>query len=312
MQANFACPVVLFLCALAMTARGQDEEYPIQPHPETQEMLAKWAPPLAIRENLQADEHFALLGPLRQLARRDTQRFVEQVVYFVHHQRKDEDGIGRGYLAMTLLTYCDLPPKSVSNALIPYLYGQHAALRKSAWNLLLFGQRGGYPPGYTDLSYLIDAARSQNDEIATPARRAIFEVAPNAAFRRFWVEADVEPFKLLRAQRTLENALFEQKISPYFAAAKERGDPDGDLPPPRPWKLDEGTIAAMRELAGSKYWWARMFASEFMFRHEEFRIPELIEKLEQDDNDLVRNSAVSITTPDPLRSTKVLSMPLKY
>ncbi|HUE75142.1 MAG TPA: hypothetical protein VMP01_30015 [Pirellulaceae bacterium] len=298
MQADLARPVVLFLFAFGMTARGQDADYPIIPHPETQELIAKWATPFA--NDAQLDEHYALLGRLMRAAD-DSQRFVQQVVYFVHHQEKSKDGGLRGMMAMTLLDHCDVSVGHVAIALVPYLYGEHAALRKSAWGLFLYGQRGNYPPGYTDLSYVADAARSDKEEIATPVRRAIFEVAPNAAFHLFWVEADAGEFaKLLRAQRTLENALFEQKVRTELEPAQP------------PWKLDENTIEALRVLSASKYWWARMFASEFMFRHEDFRIPELIEKLEQDEDDLVRNSAVSITTPDPLRSSKVLLMPLKY
>ena len=298
MQVYLARPVVLFLFAFAMSARGQDADYPIKPHAETQELIEKWTTPFA--NDAQLDEHYALLGQLVRAAD-DSQRFVQQVVYFVHHQDKTKEGGLRGMMAMTLLDHCDVPVGHVAIALVPYLYGQHEELRKSAWGLLLYGQRQGYPPGYTDLSYLADAARSDNEKIATPVRRAIFEVAPNAAFRLFWVEADVGEFaKLLRAQRTLENALFEQKVRTELEPAQP------------PWKLDETTIAAMRELSASKHWWARMFASEFMFRHEDFRIRELIEKLEQDEDDLVRNSAISITTPDPLRSSKVLKMPLKY
>jgi hypothetical protein len=73
MQVTSAGAVVLFLCALAMTARGQDEDYPIKPHAETQELLAKWADTAT---PAQLEEHYALLAPLKKLAAEDYRRFV--------------------------------------------------------------------------------------------------------------------------------------------------------------------------------------------------------------------------------------------
>lgn len=304
MRANIGLAVGVFCCALALSVLGDEGDYPIQPHPETQDLFARW---LATANRAQAEDHYALLARLEPLARDDYQRFVEQVMYFVHHLSQQEKA--RASVVRSLVQYCMVPKGRVATALSPHLYGEHPALRKEAWGLFHYSIGSGFPQGYADLSYIRDhvTGNRQKEEIATPLKRAIFEVAPNAAFRLFLPEAErLEGLKLARAEHTLENALFERNINiherGYLAYAKERGQPDGDLPLPPPWKLDATTIAAMRELASSKHWWARMVVAEFMVRNKDLRVAELIEKLKKEENDLVRQSATSIETPDPLRS----------
>jgi hypothetical protein len=297
MRANIVFAVGMWFCALAATACGQDTDFPIQPHAESQMLIEKWATLTA-----QPEEHFALLARLFPLAGDDYRRFVQQVAYFIHNQQKNEQGGLRAMAAGTLLEFCRIPRGKVVIALAPYLYGNHAQLRKLAWQMFMrsLGEAPEY--GYGDLSHIVLAVKSNDEEIAAPLKRAIFEVAPNAAFRLFFRQgAGMEPSKLLRAEHTLDIALFELNMNKgRRIRSAQKGAPKKD--PPQPWKLDEESIAALRDLATSEHWWARMFASEFMYHNKDFRLEELIEKLEQDENNLVRQSAASITTPDPLRA----------
>ncbi|HUE75141.1 MAG TPA: hypothetical protein VMP01_30010 [Pirellulaceae bacterium] len=220
----------------------------------------------------------------------------------MHHQQKNDEGGLRGMAAGTLLEFCRIPRGKVVIALAPYLYGNHAELRKLAWQLFMrsLGEAPEY--GYGDLSHIVLAVKSNDAEIAPPLKRAVCEVAPNAAFRLFLRQgAGREASDLLRAEHTLDIALFELNMNKgrRIRSAQKSAPPEKDPPP---WKLDDKSIAALHELATSEHWWARMFASEFMYHNKDFRIPELIEKLEQDENDLVRQSAASIKTPDPLRA----------
>lgn len=296
--------LALLSYTLAPGAFSEDPTLLMRPHQETQELMAKW---LETASRAQAEEHFVLLAKLTPLANDDPRRFVEQVMYFVHHMEQREKV--RASVVRSSLYFCMVPQGEVAVALAPYLYSENAELRTEAWKLFPAVLGLGGPEGSADLSHIRDRVMGnrQQEESATPLKRAIYEVALNDAFRLFLGEAErMEGIKLVRAQRTVDNALFERNIVThergYLISAKERGHPDGGLPLPAPWELDETTIVALRELAASKHWWARMFASEFMVRNKEFRVEELIEKLEQDDNDLVRQSAASIKTPDPLRA----------
>ena len=69
--------------------------------------------------------------------------------------------------------------------------------------------------------------------------------------------------------------------------------------------MDAETATAIRELAESKFWWSRVFAAEIMVQNKEFRDEELIKRLLEDENKLVRQSAASIGKPDPLRFAEV-------
>ena len=294
----------MVICAFALTATGREKDHPIEAHPETQVILAKWVQ-TANRD--QAEEHYVLLASMQPLAAKDYRRFVEQVMYFVDHMEQREKP--RAGIVRSVLYLCLVPHGEVAAALSGHLYSDHAEVRKEAWKLFPSILGSGLPDASPDLSHIRDRVTGdrQQEDVATPLKRAIFEVAPHQAFRLFLAEAErMEGIRLMRAQRTMDNALFERNIVThergYLISAKERGHPDGALPVPPPWKLDETTIAALRELATSKHWWARMFASEFMYHNKEFRVEELIEKLEQDENDLVRQSAASIKTPDPLRA----------
>jgi hypothetical protein len=72
MRANVVFAVGMWFCALAATALGQEADYPIQPHAEAQELLAKWADTAT---PAQLEEHYALLAPLKKLAAEDCRQF---------------------------------------------------------------------------------------------------------------------------------------------------------------------------------------------------------------------------------------------
>ncbi|HUE75140.1 MAG TPA: hypothetical protein VMP01_30005 [Pirellulaceae bacterium] len=297
MRTKVECTLGLLASAMSVAAFGQEDEYPIKPHPESQRLLELWAEPTDIKE------HYALLAQIVPLASDDYRRFVQQVYYFVHHLEKDDAG-EKGMVAGSLFRICAIPESAVATALVPYLYGQHAALRKAAWQLFRYTLGQDSESGCCDLTHIISAIRNEGPEIADPLKRAIFEVAPHSAFRVYLNSMqEMEGLDLLRAHQTLESALFALRVNKTLALkAGERSVDKNGASSPKHWTADIRSIGALRELATSKHWWARMFASEFMVHNKEFRVDELIDKLAQDENDLVRQSAASIKTPDPLRA----------
>jgi hypothetical protein len=156
MPVSSAFAIILSLCILCSTAFPQDQEYPIKPHAETQELIAKWietaqaASPGQRVSDAQLKEHYALLARLIPLANDDYHRFVQQVVY-AHHRREE---MGKGVLLGDLFNF--VPDLDVATALVPYLYGPHGKVRDFAWRMLLYLHCKDYPPGYTDLTHLMD------------------------------------------------------------------------------------------------------------------------------------------------------------
>lgn len=288
----------LLVSALSVTVFGQEPEYPIKPHPESQKLLEQWASPVDIKE------HYALLAPLIELADENRPRFVQQLIYAFHALEREE--MGKGLIFGRLFDMGLVGQRDIVTAVAPFLYGQHAKVRKLAQQLFVrsLGEPPSFGYGPGDLSYVVDALRSKDEEVSTPLKRAVFEVAPHSAFRVYLNSLqEMEGLDLLRAYHTLDGALFALRVNKRRALETgERSVNKNGGSSPQDWTADDRSIAALRELATSKHWWARMFASEFMVHNKDFRVPELIEKLEQDEHDLVRGSALSITTPDPLRA----------
>ena len=297
MRINAVLSISLWFGALAATACREDTDYPIKPHPETQDLIDKWIE-TAIPERI--EEHYSLLARIIPLASEDQRRFVQQVVY-AHHRREQ---MGMGVLLGDLFDSCQVSKSALGTALAPHLYGKHAKVRKFAWQLFRYTLGEDFEHGCCDLSHIISAIRNESPEIADPLRRAIFEVAPHSAFRVYLKSMqEMEGLDLLRAHQTLESAMFALRVNKRRALkAGERSVEENGASSPKHWTVDVRSSGALRELVTSKHWWARMLASEFMYHNKEFRVQELIEKLEQDENELVRSSAASIKTPDPLRA----------
>jgi hypothetical protein len=203
----------------------------------------------------------------------------------------NQSGVPNNLIPATyLLKYVGVPESHYAVGLSPLLYCDDATTRKYAWELypLAFGRRCSN--GQPDLSHFRDyvTGNYQKPEIATPLKRALFETTPRAAFIMYVrAEARDEAIPLLRKERTISNALYEKRSL--------GGIPGG--------KIDDATAGALRDLGRSKYWWSRLYAAEIMVQNKEFRDAELIERLLQDENGLVRQSASSIRKADPLRRT---------
>ena len=275
-----------FSCVLR-TARSEEPQFPVQPHPETQELIEQW---LATANKAEAADHYALLARLQPIAQKDYGRFARQIVYFVAHLQGEERV--RATVVCRLFLFCMVPDGEVAAALGPYLYSNHTGARQVVWRLFPFSIGRSRRSDHPDFSHIRDYITGdfQKEETATPLKRAIFETAPNAAFLLFHSEA--QPDELIsfrRKERVIDNALYEKR---------QLGGLPGGM-------IEEETVATIRELGKSKYWWARMFAAEIMVQNKEFRDAELLKNLAEDENELVRQSVASIDNPDPLRHGKV-------
>jgi hypothetical protein len=184
----------------------------------------------------------------------------------------------------------------MAEGIAPLLYCDSRSIREEAQRilrLLVRLQRGDR--GELDLSHWRHFVKP---EIAKPLTRAIFETQPVASFFFFsgeWTQpgtpevarSDIIPYR--RKLRVIDNALYEKTWL--------GGIPGG--------RVDQPTAGVLRELAASNYWWPRLFVAEIMVQNKEFRDPDLIKQLAQDENELVRNSIASLSIPDPLRITPV-------
>jgi hypothetical protein len=277
--------VSIQLIGLALHGR---ETAVIEPHAQTQRLLTEY-----FRSSRKSDpaEHWRRFDELDRLAREDYARFVQQgILAHVKHDLGGDLGV------YVLFEQVGTTEGAYMVALSTLLYSDDARLRREAWDLFprtlearsLRGRCANGQPDVSDFRTYVTGPY-QKPEIATPLKRAIFEKMPSAAFLMYVTsEGRDEGIAYLRKERVIDDALFEKRIG---------GLPGG--------KVDEKTAATLRELGQDEHWWARMFAAETMVQHKEFRDAELIAKLLNDENELVRESVASIENPDPLRASPV-------
>jgi hypothetical protein len=284
--------VVAGVLSTADTRVGAQEDsgYVIGPMANAQRLFGELINP---DKDATLDDVRKKVDALRKLG--DDAFLVRQAVFYEATMRPRPEGFDKGW-AYVVLARELVPIGSYPAAVADLLYAPEEAVRKEA--RYVFQCALGQKPQYDvlDLSRFRDyiVGVYQKQEIAYPLKRALFETVPMEAFFLFTCESPLEIKKDLvidyrRKWRVIDDALFEKRWL--------GGIPGG--------RVDQATADAMRELAASKYWWSRLFVAEIMVQNKEFRDPELVKQLEQDENELVRNSIASLTKPDPLRITPV-------
>jgi hypothetical protein len=215
-------------------------------------------------------------------------RFVQQSILYQLTNRRD----GQEVDAFAILNEARIARGSLAVAVAPLLYCGNAEIRRAARKLFPQAIGCGCRDGQPDFSHFRDHVMGahQRPAIATPLKRALFETAPNSAFIFFASEAErSDHVPYLRKERIISNALYEKH-------------PLGGIPA---GNVDGATAGALRDLAMSQYWWSRMFVAEIMTQNKEFRDAEVIKRLREDENELVRHSIAAIDRPDSLRAAHV-------
>ncbi|MFN0017798.1 MAG: hypothetical protein ACKVP0_06030 [Pirellulaceae bacterium] len=274
---------VVFAVCLAKVATG-DEGPMIVAHKETQSAIQGC---LVSAKSGEA-EHWAKVGTVVAIAKKDPRRFVQQIVYF--NSRIDDPMLSG--VVLRLIVWSGVSESEIAESLAPYLYTDDDKIRTQARSTTNLAVGRGCKGGHPDLSHFRDHMREEasKPEVATPLRRWVFERNPNAAFLVFHLDAKSdELISLRRLERTVSNMLYEKQ---------SLGGIEGG-------RVDDATLAVMQKLVTSKYWWSRLFASEIMVQHREFRDSKLIDILKSDSHELVKKSIQSIGKPDRLRASKV-------
>ncbi len=277
--------LVHFVASIVASPTGTskaEEPFPIKPHAEIQALIHEWTIPAQDEA-----KEFRTIRRLRALAAEDNERFVLQVAYYVAHMKEKV----LGSAVYRLFGYCRISEGTWVEVMSRYAYCANEQLRKDARRTLRGTPSGKYQ-NYRDLEYFAPVVRNEKvgDELAIPAKRWIFETAPNSAFLLFVPEADRKEWsRLRRLERVMSNALFDIQYM---------GGLEGE-------KISKETEDAVRELAKSPHWWARLFVAETIVQYREFRVADVIATLAKDSDPLVKQSIASLEKEDPLRATRV-------
>lgn len=312
MRAAVIAPLVgitAFLLGKASSHVAAVEQPPpiIEPHEETQRLMSELSP--APPPTASEAELLRKLNALIKVAKEDGARFVQQIVLYKVRIDPDNRVPFSDLGPVLFMNVASLPQGHYAEGLSILLYCDNEPIRTYARKLFPMAIGRGCVDGHADLSHFrhLVTGDYQKAEIATPLKRAIFERDPHSAFflchqaEHQRIEL-MEWLRLRRAERTIRIAKLEQEMTNeerQWPALAKTGEP------PPPWKPDARTAAAIRELAASKHWWARMFIAEFMVQNKDFCDAEVLKELGKDENELVRQSVASIEKPDPLRMSPV-------
>ncbi len=277
------CTVTALLLSLTGNSLAE-EPFPIKPHAEIQELIDKV---MNRTDDGDAPIRWRALERLQGLAADNDTRFVEQVAYYVAHMKEKIFAP----VVYRLFGFCRISNDTWFQVMSRYAYSENEQLRKDARGTLIGTPSGRYQ-NYRNLACFEPVVRNDQvgDEVAGPAKRWIFETAPNSAFLLFVPETNGKEFlRLRRLERVISNAQFEIQ----YMGGLEGG------------KISKETEDAVRELAKSPHWWARLFVAETIVQNREFRVAEVIAALVKDPDPLVKQSIASLHKEDPLRATRV-------
>jgi hypothetical protein len=187
---------------------------------------------------------------------------------------------------------------SAADALIaadPFVESEDPVVREAAAVVMSAGGAFEADYGYDRPGFFSYILNRYSGDSRTPARtpptlvvRGMFSVNPISAVRTLKV--------ILREDLTdQETTQLGNQVAAHHAGyyinnqASEGRD-------------DEREKGDLRQLARSRHWWIRLYVAELMCRHQNLRVPDLIEQLKRDENDLVRARIEAVRQDQPKTS----------
>jgi hypothetical protein len=238
------------------------------------------------------------LQKLRSFAEGDNVLLVQQLAYFAEKLTDGESVLA----VRAMLELASIPKSAIIKALAPELDASDPELREFVRDWFQFQDnavselhRTPHSANYGEYEKYIGSRFSRNEPLPDGFVTYIFGRASGHAFLAFLhaddkVQRELEgPGPTARATRTKEMLWNEHVISDAIWR-KENGFPTEFL------NVKADAISALHKLSINENWWARLYVAEIIRQHPEFAVPALVERLQKDENELVRQ-AISELSP---------------
>ena len=200
------------------------------------------------------DERQPHLDALRESAGTHYERLIPQLLIYGLKAQDMEHGMAAGLVVYHLR----IPSADIIHAILPFLDTKDRIQRNQVRNWLM-GMDERYGNERPDFS-----------GYETVLKRASPEVVKSLI--SYMYERDQQAAVLSMARVYGDNAAEAEVVE------KLKGDP----------------MSALRQLADRSEWWAHLYVATVLERDSFLRTPELLEKLEQDENPLVREKVIQI------------------
>ncbi|MGH7931432.1 MAG: hypothetical protein ACREQV_27005 [Candidatus Binatia bacterium] len=254
-----------------------------------------------LRRTLDAmeEDRIAAYGELRRLEELagDGPQLVEQVGLFVSRNRGDEAMLVHFILHPCLAGSMDIDDATIVRGLAPFLDAEDRPLGDfvdDAFSMIDNASPPLLPTRISPANYgpyrdYIKGNLKRGEPIPAGFSKFIYRRAPEMELFAF-----IEAHQQNNPQRPemFREELWSEHVVSDAVWKKEHGFTE---------KFAEAkpeAIAELEVLSKHETWWVRLYMAEILYRHPEFRTPELVERLKTDEHQLVRE-AITREKPEP-------------
>ena len=213
---------------------------------------------------------------LGQIATKIPETLVRQVLHC--HLRWANADPDRASEAMTIPFYFRLANTSIVRGVLPYVGSENRALDAAVNDLLRQVENGdsiARPPDYSEYETCISVSHK---EPPLPLIRRMFDRSAGTAL--LTMSHVYTPFQDTARRRQL--LWGEHVVSDTIWKHRH-----GFLPTT---KVESEAATQIAKLSKDDAWWVRLYAAEIMRQHPAFRTPELVSRLKDDPDKLVRGA----------------------
>ena len=260
-------PAVLIALGAVMPAEA--EPFAFEPDQGIQALIAEFAH----ADNTQI--RGTTLDAVKAAAAASPEPFVRQATYFASRAESSRDTMAVGVLMHEL----DLPATTMARALAPMLDSDDDRLTKSVRNTLasIEDQSAGRAPDFSIYRDLIEADIRNGQQPPDGLIEHMYRVHPGQALlalmRAHQLRRPDEIKPILWAEHTVSDTLWKQRY--------------GFL---KPEEVDPAATQELHHLADHNAWWARLYVAETMRQNPAFQQEDLLDRLANDGNGLVRHA----------------------
>jgi hypothetical protein len=204
---------------------------------------------IRLRSGVTQDEGLAIIGQLEQAYTNKT-FLVQQVVLYLRFNANTED---RGYGAVVILNKLNMDKATKIKAILPHLNASDAELRNIAMHVLRSTDKAKARTERVDFAAYEQVLRENPMKQTIALIGYMFDRDPQAA--------------VLTVSRVYSPDVSETEITA---------------------KAKSGVKESVDYFAARPEWWAHLYVAAMIEKEPYLRTPELVKKLEQDDNPLVR------------------------
>jgi len=237
---------------------------------------------VVIDTDVPQSEKMRAVGTLRTVAKDDEGFFRELFYYYVQNAHSNEEAERRQLAVLRLVDMLHVSPFAVAETTVPYLDSENATLVRIAQSFLRSVE--SLPvSGIKNYSYYYPFLRP---EPVLPLVRRMYRQAPGTALITLAKTYEVPHCRFRRviwAEHVIANAIWERQ---HGFVVKE--------------PVHAEAVAEAGKLSQDGTWWVRLYVAEILRQHPQFRRPEIVARLVDDEHTLVRETMqFARETPKP-------------